>query len=630
MKQRNKKILCIALIVILVGSIGAWLLQTDFGGVRVKDVYILTEEQQEVHALAFIPKEASAENPVPVVVTSHGWLNSAELQDATCIELSRRGVMVIAIDAYNHGLSSSAYDANGVATVENGLGMIPMVKYVGSGVMDYIDLDKVGVMGHSMGAGAASNTLMYFCDLYDQAIEAAKQPDSDGGEEVTEAELQQAEDAMIIDAALPTGMNTNVVPDWSKVRCNTGVLFTEYDENGYQTSNKTAFIAGDTPEALAIVQDIDPTITSVEEGVYYGNKEDGTLRVLYQPTTTHPLVHFSPACTADIIEFFDTVWDLDTDLSYTNQTFLVKEVFNLIAMIGLFMLLVPAADMLMSCPYFASVRGVEGPKVPACVGPAKRKFWIGWILGGVVSFVAAFIAIKVAVVKGGVLPPQTIFAAPTMGYVTVWTAISAVWLMLWFWLNYKKDKAAGIRNEEMIGWKISGKNLWKTIVLGAAVIGIVYIIVWFCKWAFNTDFRFWTPAIKTFTPIKLLYTAIYLPAFFVFYLANSLMVNGACRFEGQKEWKNLLILAIGNILGCVAIWAIQYGSLFITGTVVWGPEWIGVLVIAFCVWQLFLAPFLLRAFYKITGKNWLGPIVVSVLYVLMSVANTALHSTLIH
>ena len=451
MKKRNKKLMCIALALILIGSIAACLLQTDFGSVKVKDIYILTEDKQELHALAFIPKEASAENKVPVVVTSHGWLNSAELQDATCIELSRRGVMVIAMDAYNHGLSSSALAPNGVASAENGLGMVSLVKYVGSGVLNYIDLDKVGVMGHSMGAQAASDTMLYFSRLYDTAIEEAQSPDSDGGTDVTEAELQHAEDVMIIDAALPTGMNTSVVSDWSQVRCNTGVLFTTYDENGYLTSNKTAFIAGDTPEALAMVQDIDPNITSVEEGVYYGNKDDGTLRVLYQPTTTHPLVHFSPACTADIIEFFDTCWDLNTELSYTNQTFMIKEIFNLVAMIGLFMLLVPAADMLMSCPYFASLRGVEGPKLPACVGPVKRKFWIGWILGGIVSFIGAYIAIKVAVVRGGVLEPQTIAAAPTMGYVTVWTAISAVWLMVWFWVSYQNVKNEGNRTGQMIG-----------------------------------------------------------------------------------------------------------------------------------------------------------------------------------
>ena len=186
------------------------------------------------------------------------------------------------------------------------------------------------------------------------------------------------------------------------------------------------------------------------------------------------------------------------------------------------------------------------------------------------------------------------------------------------------------RVKRIIKWKISGKELLKTIALAAVVIGFVYIIVWFCKWAFNTDFRFWTPAVKTFTPIKLLYTLIYLPPFFLFYLANSLTVNGAARFEGGHEKRNLFVLALGNLIGCGLIWAVQYGKLVTTGSVLWGPQWIGVLVIAFCVWQLFLAPFLLRKFYQITGKNWVGPIIVSVLYVLSAVANTAIHSTLIH
>ena len=121
--------------------------------------------------------------------------------------------------------------------------------------------------------------------------------------------------------------------------------------------------------------------------------------------------------------------------------------------------------------------------------------------------------------KGGVLEPSAVFAVPTMGYVSLWTLICGIWGMVWFWVNYKKDRAQGVRDDSMIGWKISGKELLKTIALAAVVIGFVYVIVWFCKWAFNTDFRFWTPAVKTFTPIKLLYTLIYLPPFFLFYLA---------------------------------------------------------------------------------------------------------------
>lgn len=628
--KNSKKILCIALILILIGSVFASALQTDFGKVSVKDLYLLTEEQQYLHVLAFIPKSASAENPCPAVVTSHGWLNSAEVQDATCIELSRRGIAVFAMDAYNHGLSSSALECNAKASAANGLGMVSLVKYVASGILDYIDLNKIGVMGHSMGGQASADTLMYFCNKYDESIEAAKLPESEEGETITDAELAAAKKALTISAALPTGMTPTIIADWSKVRCNTGFIFTELDENGYLTSNGTAFVAGSTPEALGMVKDIDESITSVEKGVFYGNKEDGTLRVLYQPYTTHPLLHIDPKSTENLVEYWNYVWDNNPSISNTNQVYLLKEIFNLIAMVGLFMLLVPVTDLLLNIPCFASLRGAEGPKVPALEGKRKKAYWIGFVVSGLFSFVAAIASIYIAFVRGGVLEPKGFFAVPTMGYVACWTTFTGIFAMIWFWVNYKKDEKAGIRNQSMIGWKITGKELYKTLILAATVIGLVYVIVWFCKWAFNTDFRFWTPAVKTFTPVKLLYTLIYLPPFFLFYLANSLQINGAARFEGVNERKNLFGLAFGNIIGCVLIWAVQYGKLVITNSVLWGKQWIGVLVIAFCVWQLFLAPFLLRKFYKITGKNWVGPTVVSVIYVLSSVANTAIHSTIIH
>ena len=96
----------------------------------------------------------------------------------------------------------------------------------------------------------------------------------------------------------------------------------------------------------------------------------------------------------------------------------------------------------------------------------------------------------------------------------------------------------------------------------------------------------------------------------------------------MSEKKNLFLMGLGNILGCGLLWALQYGKLVLTGTVIFGAQWITVLVICFCFWQLFLAPYLLRGFYKMTGKNWVGALVVSSVYVMMGVANTAIHSTL--
>lgn len=637
MKKATKRtrILCIALVLILIGSIGAALLQTSAGKVTVKDLYLVTEQQQYLHALIFMPEDATPENPAPVVITSHGWLNTAEVQDAASIELSRRGFVVIAMDAYNHGLSSSVQVSQGVDSELYGQGMVALVEYVNSGVIDFVDTDRVGVMGHSMGGRAAKNTAIHYSNLYNAAIEQAQAADSDGGAEITEAEQAYADSQMKISAALPTGQSPGSLADWSAIRCNMGFLYGLLEEGGYGSSTGTADLRGSSTEALDMVNSSDPSVTSVEEGKFYGSKEDGTLRVLYQPNTTHPLIHFDPTSTKDVIEFFTYTLDVDTSLSSTNQIFLYKEGFNLVAMVGLFMLLVPFCGMLLDCPVFADLKGVEGPKIPALSGKRKKSFWIGWVLGGVVSFLAAWLAVEIVPSldatknHGFFMTNWTFFAAPTMNTISVWTILSAIWGFFWFFLNYKKDKAEGIRNDEMIGFKITGKQFWKTVLLSAAVIGLFYGVVWFCKWAFNTDFRFWTPAVKTFDVGHLFYFFQYLPIFFAFYLANSLMVNGASRFEGMNERKNLFILGLGNILGLGLLWALQYGKLILTGTVIWGSTWINVLVIAFCFWQLFLAPYLLRAFYKLTGKNWAGALIVSSIYVFCGIMNTAVHSSIL-
>lgn len=634
--KNSKKLLCIALILVLIGSVFACLFQSNFGKVMIKDIYLVTENQQYLHALAFVPREASEDNKLPCVITSHGWLNSAEVQDAASIELSRRGCVVIAMDAYGHGLSSSLYEGINQDSAANGQGMVHLVEYVTSGALNFIDTSRIGVMGHSMGSRAACNTVVFYGRKYEAALEEAKDPASDGGAEITEEELAYANSANKISAALPTGGAPDNIKaeDWPLVHCNIGFLYGFIEEGGYGKSPGNANLAGASKEALMLVNSVDPSVASVEVGKYYGNIEDGTLRVLYQPYITHPLIHFSPKCTAIEIEFFTDTLGLKSNLSPNNQYFFIKECFNLVAFVGLIMMLVPMTDLLLKVPCFTALRGAEGPKVPALdTKEKKKKFWFGWALGGVMSFLFAWLTVKLWTIpafmagSGYSQPNIGLFAMPTMNYVACWTFFAAIWGFFWFWYNFKKDKAAGIRTDEMIGWKISGKQFWHTVGLAATILGFYYAVVWFCKWAFNTDARFWTPAVKTFDVQHVFYFFNYLPIFFAFYLSNSLMVNGASRFEGANEKKELFILGLGNILGCGLMWALQYGKLVLTGSVIWGPTWIVVLVICFCFWQLFLAPFLLRKFYKLTGNNWLGALVVSSIYVMMGVMNTAVHST---
>ena len=641
MKKFNKpvRILFIGLIMILIGSVSASALQTNFYSVRVKDLTIQTEQQQTLHALIFIPKECSAANPCPLVVTSHGWLNSAEVQDAASIELSRRGIVVIAMDAITHGMSSNA---TGVPGRDTAGGMISWVEYATSGLLDYVDLDRIGVMGHSMGGGYAWTTMMYYGNQYFAAIEEAKLPESDGGEEITAEEQAYADSFDKISAGLPTGNSPRLVTEesnpYASINANLGVMLGWFEEGGSARTTGSSDIIGDSKEAYDLINYPhgalrEYPITYVEEGVFYGNKEDKTLRVLYQPKTTHPLIHFFPPATQAEIEFFTHVWDIDTNLSSTNQFFLIKELMNFLAMIGLFVIMVPLAQILMDHPYFQDLKGAEGPKVPALSTPnAKRKFLFGILLTGVISFLSAGLTwvIYDKIFTAGFGSAGVFwYPIPTANNVMVWTAIMAAWTFFWFWFNFKRDMKEGLRTAEMIGWKITKQEFWKTLGLAILVIAFVYSVVWFCKWLFNTDFRIWTPAIKTFNPDKLIYFFQYWPVFFAFYLANSLTINGAMRVDGMSEKKNLFICALANIIGPGLVVLVQYTPILFTHNVLIDRNswtfWIDPLVIGFTIFVLFPAPYVLRAFYKATGKDWLGALVYSVMATMILVMHNAIY-----
>ncbi len=639
-KTNAVRLLCIALALILIGSVAACILQNDFGNVTVKELYLLADDQQVVHAQAFIPKNASAENKVPCVVAGHGWLNSLEMQDATCIELARRGIMVLAYDSYSHGLSSNVrFDIYGGIFSplfwcegeedHDALGAVPAVNYAASGMLDFVDTNRIGISGHSMGAVNAIDALKNFGTEYNAAIEQAKTAESDGGEEITPAEQSYADSLLKVNSAFLMGYCPGRINDlgyWERIHANVGLVYGYYEEGGKGSSTGTGYILGDSYDAVSFVASGDPDVDYVEERVYYGNADTGTLRVLYQPKVTHPLEHFDKTSTQYEIEYFCDVFDIETELASTNQIWQFKELANLIAFVGLLMTLVPLTQILLTAPCFASLRAEsEPPRLPALDRRGKRVFWIGWAVFGIVSFIFAVITVKICgkLFADWMNTQRVVWASYTYNIVGMWTAMCAVFTLVWFWVFYRRDKAAGVRNAESIGWKISGRGLLKSFALMLTVVAIYYSIVWFCKWAFNTDFRFWTPAVKTFTPKYVIYFLVYIPIFFVFYLANSLMVNGAMRVDGMSERKNLFLCGLGNVLGCGLLGIIQYGKLVITGTVMWG-DWIMAYVIIWCFWQLFLAPYLERRFFKLTGSNWYGAMLISVIYVMMGVANTSL------
>ena len=77
MNKKGKKSagfwLCISLIICLISCIGASMIQTNFGKVTVKDLRFETESGHQMSALLLKPDTATAENPAPAIICSHGW-----------------------------------------------------------------------------------------------------------------------------------------------------------------------------------------------------------------------------------------------------------------------------------------------------------------------------------------------------------------------------------------------------------------------------------------------------------------------------------------------------------------------------------------------------------------------------
>ena len=71
----------IALILCLVSSVGASLVQTNGGSVAYHDMTFVTDSGHELDALLLVPESATAETPAPAIVVSHGWYNNREMQD---------------------------------------------------------------------------------------------------------------------------------------------------------------------------------------------------------------------------------------------------------------------------------------------------------------------------------------------------------------------------------------------------------------------------------------------------------------------------------------------------------------------------------------------------------------------
>lgn len=518
MKKRTKILLCISLCLCLISGIFASQFMTAFGQVEVRDLKVIVDKGYYINGQVYIPKQASEENKLPLVVLSHGSYNNFDHQDQNMIELARRGFVVISTDAYRHGDSEIKVDP-----ADNNANMWHMIDYAVAS-WKFIDTEKIGVSGHSMGAMIASETVRHYFE-----------EEANGGVNKVSAILDVGYDPEykpyeFEGVAEPVPLTI----DW-------GVLAAKYDEWFFKDENGSPLTYLSNPNAISFVNQLDGVDVTgeIENHKFYKGTIDGEeyIRVVNQNVEIHPLNHFSKNSARDVINFFYETLGVPSGyekIEATDQIWQWKEIFNLVGLIGIFLFLFPFADMLMcGTTFFAELRQPEPVAAPALSdGKKKATYWITYAINCIIPALLV-VPVSFKLVGKSSFVPTTFndwFGEPNTNELATWTLVVGIALLAVFLISRAATKGKDEKfAPEYWGVKAGAKVIWKSVLLALTTVAAAYVILFFVDLVFNTDFRIWVVDMRVFNAQKLLYFVAYFPAWVVFYLVNSLLVNGGNR-----------------------------------------------------------------------------------------------------
>lgn len=616
MKSKNwGKLLVIALVLCLVGAMGASMIQSNFGKVEITDVVIRTSAGEYTGYL-FVPENATAENPAPAIVTSHGYLNNREMQDLNYVELARRGYVVFAQDAYNHGNSGVLQDGVGSAAQHSTAGMVDAVEYLYT--LDFVDQSRIGVTGHSMGGGYSNATAAYYSGLEREALK--------NGATEEEAKKLNKVAACLIVGNYPLALSQ--VEDQtgnSGYLCDLGIVAGQFDEfySGMSGNYGFELLTSENTNNLIAVQTGVKLNAPAEEGKFYENADNGYVMALYNPAEFHAMNHFSLVTVGHVVNFFEKTLGAPTPIPSSNQTWWIKELFNLIGLIGFFGAIVPMAALMLNLPYFASLKKEETLVVPAF---ADKKAKGKYIRGNIISSLICCILLLPLLLIGYVALLNPVLPQDTTGGIAFWSLGCA--LVAWLSLRAANGKMKG-RGAEF-GYAFEKGTRRRTIVLALSVVAATFMLVFLADYIFMTDFRIWTLDIRVFDFSKIIVALKYLPFFAVFYVINSISVNRHC-IEGWSERKQTLVAVLFNILAPALFLLVTYVPVIFTKMTIFGGlpgmlvaigALIPILVIPI-VPLLGIAAYISIKLQKLTGNIWLGGLVNALLITMITVANTS-------
>jgi hypothetical protein len=587
MKDRYWFLLGLALV--FLGAVLAWFVQTGGGSVDIKDVRFVGTNGTLMSGLLYVPEGVNAENPAPGILAIHGYINSREVQAGYAIEFARRGYVVLALDQTGHGYSDSPAFANGFGGPD---GLVYLR------TLDIVDPDNIGLEGHSMGGWAVLIAAGVYPDDYKSINVQGSSTGTFGAPEGT--------------------------ADWPRNFALTFSTWDEFSELMWGAKTGTAIME---TEKLQTAFGTDETVVV---GQLYGSIEDGTARMLYQPTTTHPGDHLNSAAIGSSVEWMQMTLEGGNDLDPYNQVWMWNEIGRLVALIGMVISMIATGHFLLKTAYFSEL-AKELPEAKAITGNLR---WAAYVLTAAIPTFTFFWfqnTVK-TFFMGGENPllfaaPTPIFAQDITNGIVVWALgnglITIVIFLAW---HYSFNKDAVLAN---YGLNLSWQYILKSILLAVLVMLSGYILLGAADLLLKVDFRFWVVSVKLMSPLQFRIFLGYLPFFTIFFLILGVALHGQLRLQeanGSEApmWRAMLANVGLLVIGIIVMLLIQYIPLMAGNSLPLGESLLTIVAFQF-VGLLSIVGVFTTFFFRRTGTIFVGAFLCALFITWVVVAGQATH-----
>ena len=551
----------VGLVLVLSGALLASMIRTS-DGTSVRDIRFTGTNGTVMSALLYVPRGASPAARVPGILAVHGYINSRETQDGFAIEFARRGYVVLSMDQTGHGYS-------GGAAFSNGFGGADGLRYLRS--LPMVDQGQIGLEGHSMGGWTILAAAAAMPDAYKAIV---LEGSSTGAPFAKEGS-----------------------PAWPR---NLALVFSRYDE--FSKIMWGVDRAQDVP-ASPKLQAVFGTKSAIAEGQLYGALADGTARILFQPSTTHPGDHISTAAIGHATDWFAATLKGGHARPASDQIWYWKEMGTGVGLIGFVMILLGASDTLMRLPFFASLRAEP---IPA-VANRDRRWWRSFALNTMMPallFFPTFIAAYV------LLPASAWLPQAVTTQVTLWALVGAGASLL------MRRFTGGSTTMPQSGWP-------RSILLAIATVAIGYGVLFLVDRVFHTDIRFWVVAVKLPSIRQWHVAAIYVVPLTLAFLVTLRTLCGALTVRGDTGLMRYGAAALTLTTGFIVMLGLIYGVFFMTGTLVTGFDPLST-VIALQFVPVLAAVAVIGIFaWQRTNSHRPGALIAGILVTLYVVAGTA-------